>query len=139
MARPEESGIAPAWAPLCDLHRSPLCDMPMNGVSRRRNGGQGALPPCAVLRRHQSMATTWETIMYEGLATVDFPELMTETELMHFLRIPHVSAGTNPHNVVDNLKRFHQLPCIHISRQPLYPLVAVRRWVEEKLAKERRP
>ena len=65
-----------------------------------------------------------------------FPELMTETELMRFLRIPDVSHGANPHNVVDNLKRFHQLPCIHISRQPLYPLAAVRRWIEDKLAKE---
>ena len=68
-----------------------------------------------------------------------FPEIMTEAELMYFLRIPDVSHGANPHNVVENLKRFHQLPCIHISRQPLYPLVAVRRWVEEKLTKERHP
>ena len=74
--------------------------------------------------------------MYEELDMVGFPELMTETELMHFLRIPDVSPGANPHNVVENLKRFHQLPCIHISRQPLYPLAAVRRWVEDKLVKE---
>ena len=74
--------------------------------------------------------------MHHELNPADFPELMTETELMHFLRIPDVSFSANPHNVVDNLKRFHQLPCIHISRQPLYPLAAVRRWVEEKLAKE---
>ena len=74
--------------------------------------------------------------MHEEPNQVGFPELMTETELTHFLRIPDVSPGANPHNVVDNLKRFHQLPCIHISRQPLYPLVAVRRWVEDKLAKE---
>ena len=74
--------------------------------------------------------------MNEQRHTVDFPELMTETELMQFLRIPDVRPSTNPHNVVENLKRFHQLPCIHISRQPLYPLAAVRRWVEQKLAKE---
>jgi len=67
---------------------------------------------------------------------VDFPELMTEMELMHFLRIPDVSQAANPHHVVENLKRFHQLPCIHISRQPLYPLAAVRRWIEGKLMKE---
>jgi hypothetical protein len=83
-----------------------------------------------------STATTWEIVMYEELDMVGFPELMTETELMHFLRIPDVSPGANPHNVVENLKRFHQLPCIHISRQPLYPLAAVRRWVEDKLVKE---
>jgi len=81
-------------------------------------------------------ATTWEIVMHEDLNQIGFPELMTETELMQFLRIPDVSPDTNPHNVVDNLKRFHQLPCIHISRQPLYPLAAVRKWVEEKLARE---
>ena len=75
--------------------------------------------------------------MNEEFHTVGFPELMTEMELMHFLRIPDVSRGANLHHVVENLKRFHQLPCIHISKRPLYPLVAVRRWVEEKLAKER--
>jgi hypothetical protein len=80
--------------------------------------------------------TTWEIIMSEELSQIGFPELMTETELMQFLRIPDVSSSANPHHVVDNLKRFHQLPCIHISRQPLYPLAAVRRWVEQKLAKE---
>jgi hypothetical protein len=83
--------------------------------------------------------TTWEIIMSEELSQIGFPELMTETELMHFLRISDVSHGANPHYVVENLKRIHQLPCIHISRQPLYPLVAVRRWVEEKLTKERHP
>jgi hypothetical protein len=83
-----------------------------------------------------STATTWETTMNEEFRPVIFPELMTETELMHFLRIPDVSHGANPHHVVENLKRFHQLPYIHISRRPLYPLVAVRRWVEDKLAKE---
>ena len=74
--------------------------------------------------------------MHEELNQIGFPEIMTETELMHFLRIPDVSPGTNPHNVVDNLKRFHRLPCIHISKKPLYPLAAARRWVEDKLAKE---
>jgi hypothetical protein len=79
----------------------------------------------------------WEITMNEEFHTVGFPELMTETELMHFLRIPDVSQGADPHHVVENLKRFHRLPCIHISKKPLYPLVAVRRWVEEKLVKER--
>jgi len=81
--------------------------------------------------------TIWETIMHEELNQTAFPDLMTEPELMHFLRIPDVSQAANPHHVIENLKRFHQLPCIHISRQPFYPLVAVRRWVEDKLVKER--
>jgi len=62
---------------------------------------------------------------------------MTETELTHFLQIPDVSHGTDPHKVVENPKRFHQLPCTRISKRPVYPLAAVRRWVEEKLAEER--
>ena len=80
--------------------------------------------------------TTWEIIMHGELNTTGFPELMTETELMHFLRIPDVSNCAKPQNVIENLKRFHHLPCIHISRRPLYPLAAVRRWVEDKLVKE---
>ncbi len=74
--------------------------------------------------------------MHEEPNAVGFRELMTETELTHFLRIPDVSPGANPHNVVENLKRFHHLPSIHIGRQPLYPLVAVRKCVEDKLVKE---
>ena len=74
--------------------------------------------------------------MHEEFNKVGFPELMTETELTVFLRISDVSHGADPRNVVENLKRFHHLPCIHISRQPLYPLAAVRRWVDDKLVKE---
>ena len=74
--------------------------------------------------------------MNEERNQIVFPELMTETELMRFLRIPDVGRGANPHNVVANLKRLHGLPCIHISRQLLFPLEAIRQWVQEKLAKE---
>jgi len=65
-----------------------------------------------------------------------FPELMTRSELVRFLRIPEVSKASNFDYVVDNLQRMHDLPCIHICKQPLYPLVAVRRWIEKKLIKE---
>ena len=65
-----------------------------------------------------------------------FPELMTESELIEYLRIPEVSTASDHANVIDNLKRFHSLPCIHISKQPLYPITAIRDWVREKLAKE---
>ncbi len=67
-----------------------------------------------------------------------FPELMTRSELVRFLRIPEVSKTSNFDNVVDNLQRMHDLPCIHICKQPLYPLIAVRRWIEDKLAKEQK-
>jgi len=44
--------------------------------------------------------TTWEIVMHEELSQVGFPELMTEVELMCFLRIRDVSHGAHPHNVV---------------------------------------
>jgi len=68
---------------------------------------------------------------------VPCPELLTEAELMHYLRIPLVSNAADCGNVIDNLKRMHGLPCIHISKQSLYPLEAVRQWVQEKATKER--
>ena len=67
-----------------------------------------------------------------------FPELMTEAELVDFLRIPLLSSSGNYGNVIENLKRMHDLPCIHICKKPLYPVNAVRSWVDEKLLKEQR-
>lgn len=69
---------------------------------------------------------------------VDYAELMTRDELIRFLRIPEVSKASNFDNVVDNLQRMHGLPCIHICKQPLYPIDAVRRWIEQKVEKERK-
>ena len=74
--------------------------------------------------------------MNEEQNHIGFPKLMTENELICFLRIAEVSSSMHPQNVVANLKRFHGLPCIHISKRPLYPLVSIRRWIEEKLEKE---
>lgn len=69
---------------------------------------------------------------------VKIQELMTEEELVVFLRIPLISKANNYHNVIENLKRMHGLPCIHICKQPLYPVEAIRRWIEDKLLKEQR-
>lgn len=60
------------------------------------------------------------------------PDLLTEDELIRYLRISDVSNAKNFHNVIENLKRMHGLPCIHISRQPLYPRDAIRKWIEER-------
>ena len=62
--------------------------------------------------------------------------LMTEDELIRFLRIPQISKAQNLHNVIAHLKRYRNLPCIHICRQPLYPRQAVLRWIEETTQKE---
>ena len=61
----------------------------------------------------------------------NLPDLLTEEELIEFLRIPQVSKAGNYHNVIYNLKRFHNLPRIHICGQPLYPLEAIREWVRK--------
>jgi hypothetical protein len=65
-----------------------------------------------------------------------FQELMTEQELIKFLRIPEVSKAKNHHNVIENLKRMRGLPCVHICKQPLYPLDSIRQWIKEKAEKE---
>ena len=79
------------------------------------------------------------TILPDGNdSSTHCPELMTEEELIRFLRIPEISKAEDYHNVIENLKRMHNLPCIHICKKPLYPLEAIRRWIEEKLLKEQR-
>ena len=64
------------------------------------------------------------------------PELLTEAELIRLLRVPEVSKATDYHNVITHLKKQHDLPCIHICRQPLYPAAAVADWVKKRTEKE---
>ena len=63
---------------------------------------------------------------------VPCPALLTEEELIRFLRIPAVSSAKNHHNVVENLKRIHGLPRIHICGKPLYPREAIKQWIRER-------
>ena len=65
-----------------------------------------------------------------------YPDLMTENELIRFLRIPEISKAKDYHNVIENLKRMHDLPCIHICRQPLYPLESIQKWIKNKVIEE---
>ena len=60
------------------------------------------------------------------------PELLTEEELILFLRIPEISNATDYSNVVENLKRMHDLPRIHICGKLLYPREAVKKWIRSK-------
>ena len=60
------------------------------------------------------------------------PDLMTEQELVQFLRIPHVSKANNYSNVVKNLIRFRDLPRIQICNKLLYPKKAILEWVEKE-------
>lgn len=64
-----------------------------------------------------------------------FPDLMTEDEVIVYLRIPHVSSGANFRYVIDNLIRMRGLPCIHICRKRLFPLEAVRQWIASQVGK----
>ena len=59
-------------------------------------------------------------------------ELMTETEVIHFLRIPEITNSKDYHNVIEHLKRNRGLPRIHICRKALYPKRAVLAWVEKE-------
>ena len=57
------------------------------------------------------------------------PELLTEDELILFLRIPQISNSKNYHNVIEHLKKFRGLPRIHICRKALYPKRAILKWM----------
>jgi len=60
-------------------------------------------------------------------------ELMTEFEVIQFLRIPELSNSKDYHNVIENLKRVRRLPRIHICRKALYPKKAILEWVERQI------
>ena len=59
-------------------------------------------------------------------------ELMTESEIVQFLRIPEISNSKNYHNVIEHLKKFRGLPRIHICRKALYPKKAILEWMEKE-------
>ena len=62
----------------------------------------------------------------------DSSELMTESEVVQFLRIPEISNSKNYHNVIEHLKKFRGLPRIHICRKALYPKKAILEWMEKE-------
>jgi hypothetical protein len=59
-------------------------------------------------------------------------DLMTEDEVIRFLRIPEISNSKNYHNVIENLKKLRGLPRIHICRKALYPREAILKWLEKE-------
>jgi len=60
------------------------------------------------------------------------PTVMTEEELIQFLRIPEISSANDHRNVIENLKRLRNLPRIHICNKALYPKEAILRWIEQE-------
>ncbi len=63
---------------------------------------------------------------------LSFPTVMTEEELIRFLRIPEISNSKDHRNVVENLKRLRNLPRIHICNKALYPKKAILKWIEQE-------
>lgn len=64
-----------------------------------------------------------------------FPDLMTESDLIRFLRIPEISTAKDHHNVIANLIRYRALPRIHISKRLLFPKKAILEWVDKETTK----
>jgi hypothetical protein len=64
-------------------------------------------------------------------------ELLTEAELIVYLRIPEITKAKDFHNVIENLKRMRDLPCIHICNRPLYPRESIRKWIEKQIDREK--
>ena len=58
-------------------------------------------------------------------------DLMTESELIDYLRIPELSKAKDHHNVIENLKRMREFPRLHLCNGVVYPVSAVRKWIEE--------
>ena len=65
--------------------------------------------------------------------TKSYPDLLTEQELIEYLRISEVSPSRNLKRSVQYLKSFKELPRISICRSTLYPLKAIREWVDKQV------
>jgi len=61
------------------------------------------------------------------------PTVMTEEELIRFLRIPEISNAQNHRNVIENLKRTCGLPRIHLCGKAVYLTDAVTAWLDSHL------
>ncbi len=64
--------------------------------------------------------------------SISYPDLMTEEELVDYLRISKISTSKNHRNVIGNLKSARGLPKIYLCRTMLYPLKAIRKWVDRE-------
>ncbi len=67
-----------------------------------------------------------------NIETKTYPDLMTESELIEYLRVPEISRASNLKHVIENLKRMRELPRIHICSKALYPLKAIREWIDKE-------
>ena len=63
-----------------------------------------------------------------------FSEVMTEEELIDFLKIEQISSSRNPHNVIENLKRVHGLPRVPLCGKNVYLKEAVIVWLKSRIS-----
>lgn len=61
------------------------------------------------------------------------PTVMTEQELIRFLRIPEISGAANYRNVIENLKRRHGLPRIYLCGKTVYLVDSVKQWLQQRV------
>jgi len=64
---------------------------------------------------------------------VPCPSVMTEEELIRFLRIPEISVARNHRHVIENLKRKHGLPRIHLCGKTVYLADSVKHWLKQQV------
>ena len=62
---------------------------------------------------------------------VPCPSVMTEEKLTRFLRIPEISVARNHRHVIENLKRNHGLPRIHLCGKTVYLADSVTHWLKQ--------
>ena len=60
------------------------------------------------------------------------PDLLTEDELIQFLRIPKISNAKDYQNVIEHLKRMRDLPRIQLCNKVLYPTRAILDWIQKE-------
>jgi hypothetical protein len=86
-----------------------------------------------MIDQHQHTMRAIATEMPDGNGcSTPCPELLTEDELVQFLRIPQISGAKDHHNVVEHLKRYRGLPRIRICNKVLYPTQAILKWIEKE-------
>jgi hypothetical protein len=76
-------------------------------------------------------------IFENGEAWKPVPQLMTQNELIRFLRIPEISDAKHQNNVIEHLKRYRDLPRIRLCNKTLYPLNAILDWIEKETINRR--
>ena len=73
------------------------------------------------------------TATNQDVDVIPFPTVMIEAELIHFLRIPEISNAADHRHVIENLKRKHGLPRIHLCGKTVYLTDAVKQWLRQRV------